>query len=208
MASNSRGSPVPRLTAVPAGDGRRRRDVAGLVWPGVATAVDDPLDEGMPRLAVGGDGGGADGAVLVGLVVRLLEDGGPGAPGLGDAPVDVGHLECDVDDAVAVPTVVVGVGAVGMDGAADDEPDRPRLEDVRLVVPEAGLRPAVGDQLHTPRRLVVVRGLGGVADHEDDGVPAGHREDVLLLVVLDQPDELLQLVDVEPGVALLLGQVR
>ena len=161
----------------------------------------------MPRVTVRGDSAGADGAELVGLVVRLLQDGGASAPGLGDAPVDVRHLERDVDDTVAVPAVVVRVGAVGMDGAGDDEPDRPGLEDVRLVVPEAGLRPAVGDQLHTPGRLVVVRGLRGVADDEDDGIPAGHREDVLRLVVLDQSDELLQLVDVEPGVAFQRGQI-
>ncbi len=40
------------------------------------------------------------------------------------------------------------------------------------------LRAGVGLQLHAPRGLVVVRGLGGVADDEDDRVPAGHREDV------------------------------
>jgi hypothetical protein len=42
-----------------------------------------------------------------------------------------------------------------------------------------------------------VRGLGGVADHEDDRVPAGDREDVGLLVVLDQADELLQLLEAQ-----------
>ena len=52
-----------------------------------------------------------------------------------------------------------------------------------------------------------MRGLGRVADDEDDGVPAGDREDVLGFVVLDQPDQLLQLLDVETGVALLLGQL-
>ena len=40
--------------------------------------------------------------MLVGDGLRLHEDGRAGLAGLGDALVDVGHLEGDVDDAVAV----------------------------------------------------------------------------------------------------------
>jgi hypothetical protein len=47
------------------------------------------------------------GAVLVGHVVRLVEDRGAHGPGVVDALVDVGHLDRDVDDAVAVLAVVV-----------------------------------------------------------------------------------------------------
>jgi hypothetical protein len=46
---------------------------------------------------------------------------------VGDAAVDVGHGQRDVDDPVAVPAVVVGQRAVGVVGAPDDEraaPDR------------------------------------------------------------------------------------
>ncbi len=60
----------------------------------------------MAGLAVGRDRRDADGAVLVGEVVRLLEHRGARLPRLGDAAVDVGHLEGDVDDAVAVRRVV------------------------------------------------------------------------------------------------------
>src|SRR6478752_5383976 len=186
---------------------RRRRHETWLVGTGVTVASDDPLDEGVSRVAVGGDGSGADGPVLVGLVVRLLEHGRAGPPGLGDAPVHVRNLEGDVDDTVAVLAVVVRVQALGGDRAADEEPDRAGLEDVGLVVAMPGLRPPVGDQLHAPGGLVVVRGLCRVADDEDDGVPTGDREDVLGFVVGDQSDELLQLVDVEAGVAFLLGQI-
>jgi hypothetical protein len=48
-----------------------------------------------------------------------------------------------------------------------------------------------------------VRGLGGVADDEDERVPPGHREGVLLLVVVDEADELLELLQVQAGLALL-----
>ena len=47
------------------------------------------------------------------------EDGRAGRAGLRDALVDVGHLEGDVDDAVAVRGVVRDQRAVGADGAVD-----------------------------------------------------------------------------------------
>ena len=76
------------------------------------------------------------------------------------------------------------------------------------MVAVAGLGAAVGDELHAPRRLVVVRGLGRVAHDEDDGVPPGDGEQVLALVVLDEADELLELLQVEVGLALLGGEVQ
>ena len=130
----------------------------------------------------------------------------PARRGLGDALVDVGHLEGDVGDAVAVLAVVLDQRAVGVDRAVDDEADRARAQHERLVVAVAVLGTGVGLELHAPRGLVVVRGLGGVADAEDDGVPAGDREDVALLVVLDEADELLELVDGEVGLQLVLGE--
>ena len=130
----------------------------------------------------------------------------PALAGLGDALVDVGHLEGDVGDAVAVPAVVLDQRAVGVDGAVEHEPDRAGAQHERLVVAVAVLGAGVGLELHAPRGLVVVRGLGGVADAEDDRVPAGDREDVALLVVLHQADELLELVDGEVGLQLVLGE--
>ena len=177
-------------------------DVAGQVGAVVPRAV----DQGVPGLAVRRDGGDPDRAVLVGDVLGLADHGRAGPDRLGDAAVHVGHLEGDVDDAVAVPAVVLDQRAVGVDRAVDDEADRARAEHERLVVAVAVLGAGVGLELHAPRGLVVVRGLGGVADHEDDRVPAGHREHVLVLVVLDQPDQLLELLEGEVGLELVLGE--
>jgi hypothetical protein len=52
-----------------------------------------------------------------------------------------------------------------------------------------------------------VHGLRRVADDEDDGVPAGDGEHVLVLVVVDESDELLELVEVEVGLPLLVREL-
>ena len=183
-------------------EGRRPRDVAGQVGAAVAGAV----DQGVPGVAVGGDRADPHGAVLVGDVVRLREDGRALRPRVGDAAVDVGHLQGDVDDAVAVPAVVVGQRAVRVVGAGDDEPGRAGLQDEAVVVAVAGLRAAVRDELHAERRLEEVRRLDGVADDPDQRVPARHRERVARLVVLDEAHQLLELVEVEVGQAFLVVQ--
>ena len=53
-----------------------------------------------------------------------------------------------------------------------------------------------------------MRGLGRVADDEDDGVPAGDGERVLALVVLDEADELGELLGGESGLLLGRGEVE
>ena len=93
----------PPRRAVRAHVRRAADDVAGQVGPGVAGAV----DEGVPGFAVGGDGRDPHRAVLVGEVMRLVDDRRALRPRVGDAAVDVGHLQGDVDDAVAVAAVVV-----------------------------------------------------------------------------------------------------
>ena len=55
--------------------------------------------------------------MLVGLVVRLDQDRRALPAGVRDAAVDVRHLEGEVDDAVAVPAVVVQQRAVRRDAA-------------------------------------------------------------------------------------------
>ena len=50
----------------------------------------------------------------------------------GRCTVDVGHLQGEVDDAVAVPAVVVGQRAVGADRAGEHEPGAAGAEDERL----------------------------------------------------------------------------
>ena len=150
--------------------------------------------------------GEPDGAVLVGDVVGFVEDDGTLGAGVGDALVDVGDGEGDVDDAVAVGAVVLDQRALGVDGALDDEADGPGFEDEAVVVAVAGGRSGVGDQGHPEGGLEVVRGLGGVADDPDDGVPAADRERVAGGVVFHQPDQLFELAEVETCKPFLVGE--
>ena len=73
-------------------------------------------------------------------LLRLAHDAGTGLARLGDALVDVGHLERDVDDTVAVLGVVLDEQAGRAHGAVDDEADGAGLQDKALVVALAGLR--------------------------------------------------------------------
>jgi hypothetical protein len=173
-------------------------------WDEVRAGVPGAVDQRVPGVAVGGDGGQPDGAVLVAEVVRFLEDRRALRPRVRDAPVDVGHRERDVEDAVAVPAVVVGQRAGRVVGARDDEPGRTRPQHVGAVVAVAGLRAGVGDQLHAEGRPVEVRGLRGVADDPHQRVPAGDGERVAGGVVLDEPDQLPELVEVELREALVV----
>ncbi len=161
----------------------------------------------MAGVAVRRDRGDAYGAVLVGQVVRLLEDRRALGAGVLDADVDVGHLEGDVGDAVAVDAVVVEHEAVGVDAALEDEAHGAALEHVRVVVAVAGLGAGVGDEVHAEGGHEEVRGLRRVADGPHDGVPAGDGERVGLGVVLDQSDELLELVEVELGEAFGVSEI-
>jgi hypothetical protein len=138
--------------------------------------------------------------------VRLLDDGGALAAGVVDAAVDVGHLERDVDDAVAVAPVVVEQRAGRVDTALDDELDRPGTQHIGLVVAVAGLRARVRDQLRAVDRLLEQGALGGVADRPHKGVPSGDGERVGLRVVLHEPDELPQCREVQICEALLAGE--
>ena len=98
----------------------RARHVARQVGAVVARAV----HQRVRRVAVGLEGRGAHGAVLVGDVVRLCPAiVAPGLAGVRDALVHVGHFECHVEDAVAVPAVVVRDRAVRADRALDHEAD-------------------------------------------------------------------------------------
>ena len=102
--------------------------------------------------------------------------------------------------------MVVQQRAPRVDPALEHEPHGPRAQHVGVVVAVAGLRAGVGDQVHPVDDLEQLRGLGGVADRPHHGIPAGDRERVLPGVVLDEPDELAQLLQVELGQALLAGQ--
>lgn len=173
-----------------ADDAALARFVTGQVDAGVLR----PVDQRVAGLAIGRDRGDAHGAVLVGDVVRLLEDGGALRAGVLDAPVDVGDLEREVDHAVAVAAVVVEQRGVGPDAAGDHEAGRARLQHERLALEVPGLGTGVRDEPHAERDLVEPRGLRGVARDEHHRVHRLHREGVGRRVVVDEADELTQLV--------------
>src|SRR5439155_18890387 len=94
----------------------------------VDAVVVGSVDQGVSRLAVGSDGGDPHGAELVRDVVRLVEDRGALRPGVPHALVDIGDLESQVDDAIAVAVVVLRVRAVRIHGTQKYEPRRAGLE--------------------------------------------------------------------------------
>ena len=125
-----------------------------------------------------------------------------------NAAVDVGHLEREVDDAVAMPPMVVEQRAVRRDAARDDEASRAAPEHERLVVTVPGFGSGVGDEFHAEGRLIEVRRLGCVAHHEHHRIHGGHGEWIAALVVLHQSDELLELLEVEVRRTLVRRQGR
>ena len=159
---------------------RLRGDVAGQVGAGVVAA----LDQGVAGLAVGGDGGQDDGAVLVGDLVGLLKARRAVLDGVAVRGPGVRHLQRQVGHPVAVCRDVFGEETALVGGRPDDgeedEPGAARLQDVAGDLPAAGLRAAVGDEPHAEGRGVVVRRLLGVAHGEDDRVHALDREGVRL----------------------------
>jgi len=95
-------------------------DVAGQI----NAPITGPVDQGVSRVAVRGDGGCPHCAVIVADVVRLLEDGGSSGSSVRDAPVDVRHFEGEVDHSVTVAPMVVEVAPVRAHSAEDDETGR------------------------------------------------------------------------------------
>ena len=88
------------------------------------------------------------------------------------------HADGQVDDAVAVLGDVRAEFRASAHGPAQHEPRVAGLEHVGRLVPAAGLRAAIGDAAHAEGGGVEVRGLPGVADGEDYGVHASHRESI------------------------------
>ncbi len=136
------------------------------------------VDEGVDGVAVGGDAGDGDAAVVVGEFGGLLDAAGAAAGGLGPGLAGVVDPEGDGADAVAVGVDVVGDLGVGAERGGQDEADLSLLEDVGGAVAVAGLRACVGDQRHAEGGAVEVGGLAGVADVELDVVGALEGEEV------------------------------
>ncbi len=109
---------------------RRSFDVSGKVRAGVAGTV----DEGVPSLAVRRDAGQANGAVLVGDVVRFAQHCRALGDGVCDALVHVRDAERDVADTVAVTAVMFDQRTCRIHSALDDKPDGPAFEYKRVVV--------------------------------------------------------------------------
>jgi hypothetical protein len=137
-----------------------------------------PVDQRVRGVAVGGDRGHPDRAVLVGDVVRLGDAAGAGGGGMGVRLVDVGHGQRDVLDAVAVLGDVVRAGRAGVHRPGDQEPRGAADQDVLGVVAVTVLRPAVRHAGHPERGGVVVGRLLGVAHQELQVVDALDGEDV------------------------------
>ena len=163
----------------------RARHVAGQV----DAVVPGPVHQRVHGVPVGRDGRGPDRAVRVGHVMRLRHDRGACRAGVRHALVHVGHLERHVDDAVAVPPVVVGDRAVRLAAPLMTNRTVAAVQHVGVVVAVAGLRPRVRLEPHPERQLEVQRRLGGVPRGPDHRVPAGHRERVVAQVVGDHPGQ-------------------
>ena len=142
--------------------------VAGLQG---GTVVAGPVDEGVDRLAVGGDLRQAQRAVLVGLVPRLADRRRTPLDGLAVHGVDVVDRPGQVVDAVAVLADVGGDGGVAGERRGDDDADRALLEDVGRLVPHARLRARVGGAGEAEHRLEEGGRRAGVADPQLEAVP-------------------------------------
>ncbi len=138
----------------------------------------------MAGLAVGGDGGEDDRAVLVLQLVRLGDALRALLDGVRVRGARVRDLDGQVDDAVAVRGHVLGEevapGAARLDHGGEDEAGGAALQHVTGGLAAAVLRSGVGDQPHAEGGGVVVRRLLGVAHGEDDRVHSLDREGVVL----------------------------
>ena len=115
--------------------------VAGEEGAVVVAAV----DEGVEGIAVGGDAGDGDLAVVVGEGGWLLDAAGAAAGGLDPCLAGVVDPEGNGADAVAVGVDVAGDVGVGAQGGGENEADFSLLQDVGGAVALAGLGAGVGD---------------------------------------------------------------
>lgn len=150
---------------------RRLDDRAGGLEPRqVGAGVVGAVDQRVPGLAVGGDGGDGDLAVVVLQDVRLLQARRTLRDRVPVGVLDVRDLDREVHDPVAVLGDVPADRGARLHRAAEHEPGPARLQHVHRLVRASVLRAPVRDPAHPERGRVVVGGLLGVADGEDDGV--------------------------------------
>src|SRR5829696_1651689 len=152
----------------------RERDVAGEVRPLVVGAIDEAVDV----LAVGGDRGQLDPAVLVLHDMRLDNAARSASDGLVEGRRGVWHLQRDVLRRIAVLRREADDRAVGAKPAREHEPDLALLEHVRRAVADTGLRAGVRDAVEAERMLIPEGRLLGVPHPELDVIPAVERHEV------------------------------
>ena len=181
-------------------------DVARDVTGQVRTVVTRAVDEGVPRVAIGRDRCDTHRAVLVAEVVRFVDNRCADLARMRHAPVDIGDLERDVADAVAVLGQAREQGAVGLHRAVEHEPRRAADEDEGVMIAQPGGRAGIGHELHAVDQLEVRRRLRRVADRPHQGIPAGDRERVVAGVVVDEADELPQLRRAQIREPFLVGE--
>jgi len=146
-----------------------------LVFDGIRefglTIVVGALDKGVVGVAIGGNGGHPDGAVLILLLV-----GGTNRLGaLLDSTVVDGmniiNSKGNISDTVAVEGEVVGeLLVVGVQRRLEDEGDPILTDNVRADIAGSSLKTAVSNVLETEASGVEGGSLLGIADPEDDVV--------------------------------------
>jgi hypothetical protein len=151
-----------------------------LVAGQVGACVVLPVDEGVHRVAVGGDGRELDPAVLVLDPVRLGDAAGAALERLAVGVRRVGDLEGSVLDSVPVGVGVPGDFVVGAERAREDEADVALLEQVRGPVAEACFGACVSDGAEAESVLVEVGGLLRVSHPQLEVVPAEQGHEVLV----------------------------
>ena len=134
----------------------------------------------MDGVAVGGDAGGDDLAVFVGVGLGRFDGFCAAAGGFAPCGGRVLDDEGDGVDAVSVLVDVLGDLGVGAERGGEDEADFSLLEDVGGAVAKAGFGAGVGDEFHAEGGAIEVCGLRGVADVELDVVGAFEGEKVLM----------------------------
>ena len=152
------------------------RVVAGQERAGVTFA----LDEGVHGVAIGGDAGGDDLAVFVGVGLGRFDGFCAAAGGFAPCGGCVLDDEGDGADAVSVLVDVLGDLGVGAERGGEDEADFSLLKDVGGAVAEAGFGAGIGDELHAEGGAVKIGGLPGVADVELDVVGAFEGKKILM----------------------------
>ena len=143
-------------------------------------AVVVALDQAVDRVAIGGDGGALDRAVVVVEHLRLQQRLAPAAERHMIGLLDVGHAQGDVLHAVAVAVDLFGHLARAAQGGGEHQAHAALLQHIGHAVALAGLGAAIADDVIAPDQAIIVGGLQRVADIEFEVVDGLNGEEVFL----------------------------